>query len=200
MGKRIYSYCLFQENNYAYVILNTLNVPSNKRENMNKNQKGFTIVELLIVIVVIGVLAAITIVAYNGIQQRSRNTQVIAGTQAYYKALRSYEAVNSSYPTQDGCLGANYPGNQCWQGDSGTFSVNATLDASLASFMSTKPTLATSMMSIGITNNIRAGAVYRTAPARIVYYLAGVNQPCVISGSSGVTEGSVVTQCAVTLP
>jgi prepilin-type N-terminal cleavage/methylation domain-containing protein len=34
-------------------------------------QKGFTIVELLIVIVVIGILAAITIVAYNGVQQRA---------------------------------------------------------------------------------------------------------------------------------
>lgn len=40
----------------------------------NKNQQGFTIVELLIVIVVIAILAAITITAYNGIQQRSRDT------------------------------------------------------------------------------------------------------------------------------
>ncbi|MFZ2836491.1 MAG: prepilin-type N-terminal cleavage/methylation domain-containing protein [Candidatus Saccharimonadales bacterium] len=32
-----------------------------------KQQSGFTIVELLIVIVIIGILAAITIVAYNGI-------------------------------------------------------------------------------------------------------------------------------------
>ncbi|MCA9336117.1 prepilin-type N-terminal cleavage/methylation domain-containing protein, partial [Candidatus Saccharibacteria bacterium] len=40
-----------------------------------KNKKtGFTIVELLIVIVVIAILAAITIVAYNGIQQRSRDS------------------------------------------------------------------------------------------------------------------------------
>lgn len=37
--------------------------------------KGFTIVELLIVIIVIATLAAITIVAYNGIQQRARDTQ-----------------------------------------------------------------------------------------------------------------------------
>ena len=35
-------------------------------------RQGFTIVELLIVIVVIGVLAAITVVAYNGIQDRAR--------------------------------------------------------------------------------------------------------------------------------
>lgn len=35
-------------------------------------RRGFTIVELLIVIVVIGILAAIVIVAYNGVQQRAR--------------------------------------------------------------------------------------------------------------------------------
>jgi prepilin-type N-terminal cleavage/methylation domain-containing protein len=39
---------------------------------VGKKQAGFTIVELLIVIVVIGILAAITIVAYNGIQDRAR--------------------------------------------------------------------------------------------------------------------------------
>ena len=38
-----------------------------------KKQNGFTIVELLIVIVIIGILAAITVVAYNGIQQRAKN-------------------------------------------------------------------------------------------------------------------------------
>ncbi len=37
----------------------------------NKDQAGFTIVELLIVIVIIGILAAITIVAFNGIQNRA---------------------------------------------------------------------------------------------------------------------------------
>lgn len=41
-----------------------------------QTQQGFTIVELLIVIVVIGILAAITIVAYNGIQERARATSV----------------------------------------------------------------------------------------------------------------------------
>lgn len=40
---------------------------------------GFTIVELLIVIVVIGILAAITLVAYNGIQNRARTASVSSG-------------------------------------------------------------------------------------------------------------------------
>lgn len=39
---------------------------------VKKKQNGFTIVELLIVIVIIGILAAITAVAYNGIQERAK--------------------------------------------------------------------------------------------------------------------------------
>lgn len=39
---------------------------------MKRNMSGFTIVELLIVIVVVAILAAISIVAYNGIQVRSK--------------------------------------------------------------------------------------------------------------------------------
>lgn len=38
---------------------------------IRQRQKGFTIVELLVVIVVIGILAAITIVAYNGVSERA---------------------------------------------------------------------------------------------------------------------------------
>lgn len=45
---------------------------------MRKNDSGFTIVELLIVIVVIAILAAITIVAYNGIRQQAENSATVS--------------------------------------------------------------------------------------------------------------------------
>ena len=48
---------------------------------MHRPGRGFTIVELLIVIVVIAILAAITIVAYNGIQQQARNAAMTATLQ-----------------------------------------------------------------------------------------------------------------------
>ncbi len=166
-----------------------------------KKSSGFTIVELLIVIVVIGILAAITIVAYNGIQQRARNTQVINGVNTYVKALMQYAAINSAYPTAGpACLGASYPADQCWTGDSGLRGANSALDTQLATVLGNKPVLATSLFSIGIGNNMRAGAVWDAATTKIIYYLQGVSQNCGIAGATGINEGSLVTQCAVTLP
>lgn len=52
-------------------------------------QKGFTIVELLIVVVVIAILAAITIVSYNGISQRSRVSAVQSDLSQAAKALEA---------------------------------------------------------------------------------------------------------------
>lgn len=71
---------------------------------------GFTIVELLIVIVVIAILAVITIVAYNGIQTRAENAKTISAVQAYKKALLQYATEKGSYPISGGyCQGAQYP-------------------------------------------------------------------------------------------
>lgn len=84
---------------------------------------GFTIVEILIVIVVIGLLATITFVTYKGVKEKAYNAKVIAGVRQYADAIKSYKAINRVYPkTQteiDGsyiamtCLGKNYPGNTC---------------------------------------------------------------------------------------
>ncbi|RYX79148.1 prepilin-type N-terminal cleavage/methylation domain-containing protein [bacterium] len=49
-------------------------VPNSNNINTYRNQKGFTIVELLIVIVVIGILAAIVIVAYQGVTARANTS------------------------------------------------------------------------------------------------------------------------------
>lgn len=65
----------------------------------NDTQRGFTIVELLIVIVVIGILAAITIVAYNGIQGRARDTARTSAITSVMKALEYYRVDNTAYPS-----------------------------------------------------------------------------------------------------
>ena len=77
---------------------------------MRTEQKGFTIVELLIVIVVIGILAAITVVAYNGIQARAKDTTRSNDLAAIQKALELYKTDNGTYPNAT----AN-PGSSGWE-------------------------------------------------------------------------------------
>lgn len=63
-----------------------------------KRQTGFTIVELLIVIVVIAILAAITIVAYNGIQNRANNSAVITDIRNMNTKVMEAKVLNSGVP------------------------------------------------------------------------------------------------------
>lgn len=69
--------------------------------NINKkfDNRGFTIVELLIVIVVIGILAAITIVAYNGIQNRSKLSAAQSAANSVVKKAEAYNSLGNAYPT-----------------------------------------------------------------------------------------------------
>ena len=62
------------------------------------NKSGFTIVELLIVIVVIGILAGIVIVAYNGIQNRAHDTAIESDLRNMANQIRQYEAIQGHLP------------------------------------------------------------------------------------------------------
>lgn len=63
-----------------------------------KGQSGFTIVELLITIVVIAILAAISIVAYNGIQERARLSSAQANLRQNFQLIQLFHAENGRYP------------------------------------------------------------------------------------------------------
>ena len=67
-----------------------------KRSNPNS---AFTIVELLVVIVVIGILASITIVGYRGITQKATTATLQADLANSLKQLKIYQATYGSYPT-----------------------------------------------------------------------------------------------------
>lgn len=76
-------------------------------------QRGFTIVELSVVIVVIGILAALTMNSFAQAQQRARNAQTLTAIRAYSQAMLAYAAENGKYPDMPGqntaCLGEGWP-------------------------------------------------------------------------------------------
>ena len=77
---------------------------------------GFTIVELLIVIVVIAILAAITIVAFNGIQERARVSSVSAALNQATKKIAVYQVDNpNQYPADLASIGITSGGNVSYQ-------------------------------------------------------------------------------------
>src|SRR5215217_495430 len=59
---------------------------------------GFTIAELLIVIVVIGILATLVIVTFAGIQQKGRDSQRKTDINAVQSHVEAYYAQTGSYP------------------------------------------------------------------------------------------------------
>lgn len=85
---------------------------------LKQKQSGFTIVELLIVIVIIGILAGLVITTFVGIQQRARNSERQTDINSVSSQLEAYFAKNSGYPSAtDLNTGAWRTGNEIKLGD-----------------------------------------------------------------------------------
>jgi len=66
---------------------------------LRQKDHGFTIVELLVVIVVIGILAAITIISYTGITDRAKASQAASNSATTASVAETYFADCASYPS-----------------------------------------------------------------------------------------------------
>jgi len=143
----------------------------------HKKQSGFTIVELLIVVVVIAILATITIVSFNGIQTRAKTAQTISAITAWSKAIKMYNSELGTWPTNHSCLGstATYVGNnsQCW--NSTTWVVNSTFLSQLQPYMSGTPEPDTTDISNGGANTPRRGALYHAGNKDIYASFVGIS-------------------------
>lgn len=64
----------------------------------NIKSRGFTIVELLVVIVVIGILAAITVVSYSGVTAKARTASNQSNANNVLQAAMNVYAENGTYP------------------------------------------------------------------------------------------------------
>lgn len=165
-------------------------------------KSGFTIVELLIVIVVIGILAAITIVAYNGIQQRANNLNRTSAAKEWQKLIQTYLVQNSSYPSgllgNHICLGTGNPtdfdtnANEDCNGTGNIKHPIPSVNSAFASIVSSLPSFPGATLTSASTGTV-AGISVRsydasnpgTAEAKtqhpmLHYWLEGNNQDCIL--------------------
>lgn len=84
-------------------------------QKLKLNRKGFTIVELLIVIVIIGILATIGFVAFSGAQNKANKSKAESTVSQVKSKLGEYYAVNNTYPADKAAvstyLGSDDGGN-----------------------------------------------------------------------------------------
>lgn len=150
---------------------------------------AFTIVELLIVIVIIAILAAVTIVAYNGIQQRANNARTIETARQVIGLVRSYRTVYDAFPIASGACATL---DVVCTNSSGVLLSSPTDNNALLTALQkvgTPPSgalPATTDGNQGIAYYYGSGATIdgQAYPLRINYYLQGKNQRCELGNLS----------------
>lgn len=186
---------------------------------MTKRAYGFTIVELLIVIVVIAILAAISIVSYTGIQQRANNAAIISAVSQTRRSISAYISNEGRYPLTAGvsttaCITT---ASGCF-GSAGTYAGNGTLDSNVESIAALPRSAPKNGANrYGIMYNYEPGRTFngQSQPVVLSYYLNGTNQNCGVPSvmnawtvmgvaTSGYTEGNTggsgKTWCLVGIP
>ncbi|MDD5547545.1 MAG: prepilin-type N-terminal cleavage/methylation domain-containing protein [Candidatus Pacebacteria bacterium] len=64
-----------------------------------KSQKGFTLIEVLVVVSIIGLLASVFLVGLSGFRARGRDSRRVADLKSIQNGLELYYSKNNSYPT-----------------------------------------------------------------------------------------------------
>lgn len=171
-------------------------------------QTGFTIVELLIVIVVIGILAAITIVAYNGIQDRANNTARYNELKAWQKTFEIYKAQEGQYPSMaDGgyCLGSGFPiggGGVARCRDyngTGSSSYPESGNTTLMTELKKAGTLP-SGSRIGVRGTVGPYVNYSPTYITLIMVINGAPADCPSDTSLGWTDNEGRTLCQISIP
>ncbi|MFX0548754.1 type II secretion system protein [Hathewaya histolytica] len=67
---------------------------------LKAKKKGFTLIELIVVIAILGILAAILLPRFSGFTDSAREKTVTSEAKAIYTSLEAYYAENGKYPVE----------------------------------------------------------------------------------------------------
>jgi prepilin-type N-terminal cleavage/methylation domain-containing protein len=169
---------------------------------MRKTIRGFTVVELLIVVAVIGVLVTISVVMFSSSQKRSQNVSKVAELKLWQKAFVQYKATNGSYPPgtdESGyCLGKNFPGNKCRDYNGGSLYTEAASQSLMTALSTYDPPQATPRVPVGGT--VGPYAYYTSTNITLYAVLEGKTAAeCPPGSAYSWTDGTKLLLCSITL-
>lgn len=182
----------------------------------SQHPKGFTIIELLIVVVVIGILATLVITTFAGAQRKARNVKTLSNVKQYYNMIEAYSTLHGYYPASptEGtdniamvCLGLGYANGSC-----GTITGTQVFESEdFMEELSTALGTGGSQQSVnsvdgavgnenfvGAAYGIDITGVYGGSRGRTIqWFLEGENQDCTISRSYAYNTESGNTACEI---
>lgn len=174
-----------------------------------KTKRGFTLIELMIVITIIGIISAVVLVSLSASRESSRNVTRVAQIKEYQKNFEAFRSDNGIYPiypvnanpAANGsfvCL-FDHPDNRCYQQNSGGGSAlerQQFFDQLEPDYFRNIPADPGVIFDGGA--NSYEGAIYRHEQSgrgyRIYYFLEGTNQDCELPGTTSSNVGNS-TRC-----
>lgn len=167
-----------------------------------QNRDGFTVPELLIVIVVFGILSTIGVVGWSTLQIQSQNKVRETELSQWKDTFKLYKSRFAVYPIESStavsyCVGNDFPGDRC--GANNTILENATLNTNIAR-VSRLPSNAHTAVVSGSTSYV---GPYLSISSTGTYTLVGIFQggtgECP-DGTTGSSPAAGVAYCSITLP
>lgn len=183
----------------------------------SRPQRGFTIVELLIVIVIIGILAALVITTFIGFRERAYNAAIVGGVKQYLTGIQAYYSLYGYYPKTEAeenfepyaltCLGRGYENDYCGRvSGKHTFEDDVFYQNISEVMGSTSDAIAENV--IHVQGETFVGAVYgiddvlQGGKGRTIQYaLLGSNTNCVLPGAYAynLSTNPATTACEILL-
>ena len=174
----------------------------------SRKSSGFTIVELLVVIVVIGILAAITIVSYTGISKKAVASSLQSDLANASQQLKLYQVDNDAFPTALDCSATPAINTICLKSSSGNsytyFPVNNTNPQTFsltASSGSTTYRIASNSTPTSCPDNfiaVPSSATYGTSDFCVMKYEAKNVGGVATSQAAGTPWASITQTSAIT--
>lgn len=178
---------------------------------LKNNKRGFTLLELMIVITIIGLLTAVVLVSLGTSREKGRNAARVSQIKEYIKAFELYRSDTGRYPSWGSspsasarCLTDDPDDNNCWMINNGNGNrlEYGLLFTQISTYIKRIPQTESELFSRG--GRQYEGISYQFFDYgdtyQIEYFMEGTNRDCLIPGAVAASNPNEDTLCTFRFP